>query len=304
MIWRPVDIKEPPTATHASDVADPVLDQTPAELAGARSRLAAVGSRTRFVPSPLASQAGDITVRRARLDELLYRGALALSVTPWTHGVAGQVDGQPATHGWISPQQAVASLAGKLLDGVDRRNCCVGECLAVLVIADSYQSLFDRLVTLNTLLPLPGLFFAEQRALQLVRMMSDQWERHSPPLAPRWQNRRNLQNLTAQALRTALGPVLADVEQYATDDDPVAELQDLLVRRTDLLDQRRRSWARFRQQLNGGTGLAIFIQGDPASIAQSLDESTLNLPGANLSVIGALAGEPGSLAFFREILGL
>ena len=39
MIWRPVDIKEPPTATHASDVADPVLDQTPAELAGARSRV-------------------------------------------------------------------------------------------------------------------------------------------------------------------------------------------------------------------------------------------------------------------------
>ncbi|GAA4649018.1 hypothetical protein GCM10023116_12920 [Kistimonas scapharcae] len=304
MTWAPVTVTEPATPSGVSATADPVLDQVPGELTSAGSRLSGISGRAAFSPSPLAGQAGGIRDARQQLASLLEGGAMALTVHPWTMAVAEPGGVDTPNRGWLSPDGASAALAAKLRDPMEPRKDNVRECLAVLVCAGGYQSFADTLAQLNTVLPLAGLPFAERRARQLASWERDKWQRAVAPANPRWQSRRHRQDDTAAGIRDNLGTLVATVEQYAADGDPVTELQALLAKRSARLAERRQAWADFRTALAGGTGWVVSLQGDPEQMARSLDGITPPSASCTLTALVALAGPAGSLDYFREVFGL
>ncbi|ABC33408.1 conserved hypothetical protein [Hahella chejuensis KCTC 2396] len=300
MSWRLTAFSPSNTEAQAVALAAPILAGADASLAEASARMQGVSLS--YARNPLAAQANEAAAARdAYLALMRYEGQ-TLCVHPFQEGVG---DGS-GLYRYLSAPNAAARLAAKLTDAQD-----VGrprgqlDAVAVLIVARDLAGFAERLKLFNAVFPAPELQLAQRRAAQLATLEQEKFILPDAPLTPPWIARDGLQIPRLAQHGRAVGAQLATAQGYAAETpNPIVELQGVIERKRQRLQQLQNHYTQLKSQLTGQAGFALYAQGDAPNVAAQLQAP--GVPGHEyVLTAGALfVAKAGQLTFLKEMFGL
>ncbi|ABC27287.1 probable phage protein [Hahella chejuensis KCTC 2396] len=299
MRWRLTAFNASNTEAQTVALASPILDGADASLAEASERIQGVSLS--YVRNPLATQASEAAAARESYQALMRYEGRVLCVHPFQEGVG---DGG-GLYRYLSAPNAAARLAAKLTDAQDAgRPRGLLDAVAVLIVARDLAGFAERLAAFNAVFPTPELQLAQRRAAQLATLEQEKWILPDAPLTPLWVARDGVQIPRLAQHGRAVGAQLATAQGYAAETpSPVAELQAVIERKRQRLQQLQSHYDQLKGQLTGQAGHALYAQGDASAIAAQLQAGA---PGHEFVLTaGALfVAGVGQLTFLKENFGL
>ncbi|MDG9666718.1 hypothetical protein ONV78_03145 [Hahella sp. CR1] len=300
MSWRLTAFSASNTEAQAVALAAPILAGADASLAEASTRINGVSLA--YSPNPLATQASEASAVRETYQALMRYEGQILCVHPFQEGVG---DGS-GLYRYLSAPNAAARLAAKLTDAQDTgRPRGQLDAVSVLIVARDLASFAERLEAFNAIFPTPELQLAQRRAAQLATLEQEKFILPDAPLTPPWVARDGVQIPRLAQHGRAVGAQLATAQGYAAETlSPVAELQAVIERKRQSLQQLQRHYEQLKGQLSGQAGYALYAQDDASTVAAQI--KTPGAPGHEyVLTAGALfVADAGRLTFLKEIFGL
>ncbi|AZZ94674.1 hypothetical protein EUZ85_29775 [Hahella sp. KA22] len=299
MSWRLTAFNASTTEAQAVALAAPILTGADASLADASARVQGVSLA--YSPNPLATQASEAAAAREAYQALMHYEGQILCVHPFQEGVA---DGS-GLYRYLSAPNAAARLAAKLTDAQDAgRPLGQLDAVALLIVARDLAGFAERLAAFNAVFPAPELQLAQRRAAQLATLEQEKWLLPDAPLTPPWVARDGLQIPRLAQHGRAVGAQLATAQGYAAETpSPIAELQAVIERKRQHLQQLQSHYDQLKSQLTGQAGYALYAEGDASAVAAQLQAGA---PGHEyVLTAGALfVADAGRLTFLKETFGL
>lgn len=306
MTWNPVTMRWPSQTTSWLADLEEAKAMAGGELTSAGDRVTALQGMATTNPGPVGeAAAAAVAAGRSAMSEALGEVPAALVVTPFQSGV-GQGRGLQR---YLSAPNLLQHLATKLQDVTDT-NRPGGEqyALVVMFVGTRYDHFAATLSRFNTVLPLPDLKRAQNRAGRLSELETAKWELPTAGMLPRWGELPLEQSTITRAASQVMSGQLAALESFASS-SPLADLQALASRKAQRSAAKDQALANLKAMFDGAqadvTMTARLIgPGNAAELRRDL--LTGQAPGhewplsAGVMLVGSLKG----LSFVRELVGL
>jgi hypothetical protein len=299
MTWQPITCSVPGTLQSVAASLDGALAGTGAHLDECGSRLDAV-ARSYAPPTPSTDAAGADDLRQ-ELAALLAAGGTQLCVHPFLHPLGDR----RGDYAYMTPQQAVEAVAGKMADPADALPSG-GQLAAVLLVLRGV-AMDDFAVTLdafNAVFPVAELRMVARRARALATLEQDKFLRPQGPEHPAWRHQDPRRHDSPEALARTLGRRLAMAEAYARDSLPEDELGAVVAKKREQLAETAGNWTRLAERLAGGSAVGLHLDGDAGSIRRQLLEQVPAVEGYKLAAAVCWIGPAERITLYRECFGL
>ena len=229
-----------------------------------------------------------------------------MAITPFQYGV-GVRKGE---HAFLSPEQALDTLAGRISDAGDTDGDETDElALVVLIIATPTHALMGQaLEAFNRVYPIAQLEQACRRAKALATLETDKFVIPASPGFPPWAEASPQKDVKGQAVAKALGGMIAASEGAAMSAAaPGVMLSGFAQKQAAKLAQKAADLTALGESMSGGfnawSGFSIHAPG-PALFRYL---SRLQAPfDASCKCTSLLCwfGKPGEVAYYRESFGM
>ncbi|MBL4755827.1 MAG: hypothetical protein JKY52_19815 [Flavobacteriales bacterium] len=301
MNWQPTNFSAPSIATDAANDVDIMLANAGGELTNANGRLVSVSHN--FVANTVASDVSGVGSSWAQLVDAINANTHVVAVHPWVADV-GQGGGVFRN---LSPQNAVNALADKLVDANDA-SLPGGEkeAVAIMVYSSTLDNFESQLAAFNAVFPVAEFQMVQRRAKQLFNLDAEKILLPQPAKNSRWVLSNTLQQSTTNNVLSVVGKRLAIAVGYdAENTDPVSELQTLIAKKQQHIQDSKTISDALLSSFSGDTGHAAFVSARPlSSIANLLRTTETGGHENNLCAAVLVVADAGELTFLKEVLGL
>jgi len=298
MPWQPITCSVPGTLQNVAASLDGALAGGGTHLDECGSRLGAV-ARSYVPPTASTDTAGAADLRQA-LGALLEAGGAQLCVHPFLHPLGDR----RGDYAYMTPQQAVEAVAGKMADPVDALPA--GQLAAVLLVLRgvAMDDFAATLEAFNAVFPVSELRMVQRRARALATLEQDKFLRPQGPGHPTWRHQDPRRHDSPQDMARTLGRRLAMAEAYARDSSPEDELGAVVAKKREQLAENAGGWTRLAERLAGGSAVGLHLDGYAGSIRRQLLEQIPTVEGYKLAAAVCWIGPTERITLYRECFGL
>ena len=228
-------------------------------------------------------------------------GGKFVCVHPYQHPVGDR----RGDYAYLTPGDAVASLAAKLADAADMAPAGTIGALVLMIREANQERFHASLSSFNAVFPVTGLQLAQRRAGWLATLESDKLIQAVGPAVPLWRNGDPRRHSAVAALDRSLGALLAVTEGFdAENTRPEDELAALIAEKSQGVVDLVSAWDTLAATLQGDVGLGLYLAGDAGSIRRQLLSSSPPAASYKLTALACWVAPAGNLILLKEIFGL